>query len=308
MVLTQEELDHWNMDMLKNYLNERGISLSGGGSKKADLIRKVLAADLLQLPTVPSQEGKRKEIEDRRLLKLKVGFISIPFPEVIQQGWMKVYVYFPDLTMDCLNEYAKKSISEKGCKEGENLQRAGHVRNVQFNNISDCIKFGFVRGEVVSQTRVNENPYKVWVCLNLKTCQILTGECGCIAGYSESCKHVFALLHFVTHHVSLGNNKTCTSIKQIWQETISKGKRIHPPVRMSAVSFNRPHPEVEYGYTKPMRTTFDPRPFQDRESVLDWTKLVAATEGHAAVLCFKKRYHPITSTTSALLQHQQITR
>ena len=46
MVLTQEELDHWNMDMLKNYLNERGISLSGGGSKKVDLIRKVLAADL----------------------------------------------------------------------------------------------------------------------------------------------------------------------------------------------------------------------------------------------------------------------
>ena len=48
MVLTQEELDHWNMDMLKNCLNERGISLSGGGSKKADLIRKVLAADLLK--------------------------------------------------------------------------------------------------------------------------------------------------------------------------------------------------------------------------------------------------------------------
>ena len=48
MVLTQEELDYWNMDMLKNCLNERGISLSGGGSKKADLIRKVLAADLLK--------------------------------------------------------------------------------------------------------------------------------------------------------------------------------------------------------------------------------------------------------------------
>ena len=78
--------------------------MSGGGSKKADLIRKVLAADLLQLPTLPSQEGKRKEIEDRRLLKLKVGFISIPFPEVIQQGWMKEYVYFPYLTMDYLKE------------------------------------------------------------------------------------------------------------------------------------------------------------------------------------------------------------
>ena len=46
--------------------------------------------------------------------------------------------------------------------------------------------------------RVSEKPYKVWGCLNnLASCEILTGECGCIAGYSESCKHVFALLHYV---------------------------------------------------------------------------------------------------------------
>ena len=65
MVLTQEELKDWNMNTLKNYLTERGVTLSGGGSRKADLIRKVLAADLLQLPTLPSQE----EIARRRLLK-----------------------------------------------------------------------------------------------------------------------------------------------------------------------------------------------------------------------------------------------
>ena len=68
MVLTQEELKDWNMDTLKNYLTERGVTLSGGGSRKADLIRKVLAADLLQLPTLPSQEEKSKEIARRRLL------------------------------------------------------------------------------------------------------------------------------------------------------------------------------------------------------------------------------------------------
>ena len=83
MVLTQEELKDWNMDTLKNYLTS-----SGGGSRGADLIRKVLAADLLELRTLPSQKEKSKEIARRRLLKLKVGCISIPFPKIIMQGWM----------------------------------------------------------------------------------------------------------------------------------------------------------------------------------------------------------------------------
>ena len=39
------------MDTIKNYLTERGVTLRGGGSRKDDLIRKVLAADLLQLAT-----------------------------------------------------------------------------------------------------------------------------------------------------------------------------------------------------------------------------------------------------------------
>ena len=58
MVLTQEELKDWNMDTLKNYLTERGVTLSDGGSRKTGLIRKVLASDLIQLPTSPSQEEK----------------------------------------------------------------------------------------------------------------------------------------------------------------------------------------------------------------------------------------------------------
>ena len=97
----------------------------------------------------------------------------------------KLYFFWP---------YAKKSISEKRLKEGANLQHANHVKNVEFNNISDCIKFVFLRGQVVPQTRVSEKPYKVWVGLNnLASCEILTGECGCIAGYSESCKHVICV-------------------------------------------------------------------------------------------------------------------
>ena len=113
MVLTQDDLKDWNMNTLTNYLTERGVTLSGGGSRKADLIRKGLASDLLPLRTLPSQEGKSKEIARRRLLKLKVGCISIPFPEVIMQGWMNDYIYYPNLTMDCLTHYAKKVYLKK---------------------------------------------------------------------------------------------------------------------------------------------------------------------------------------------------
>ena len=69
-------------------------------------------------------EAKEKEITDRRLI-----WYHNSIPEDIEQGWMKDFVYFPDLTMDCIRDYAKKSISEKGLKEDANLQHANHVRN-----------------------------------------------------------------------------------------------------------------------------------------------------------------------------------
>lgn len=87
MVLTQEELQNWTVELLRKYLTERGVTLSVGGSRKADLIRKVLAADLLELPTLPSLEEKNKEISDRRRSKLTVGCIRIPLPEEITSGW-----------------------------------------------------------------------------------------------------------------------------------------------------------------------------------------------------------------------------
>ena len=67
-----------------------------------------------------------------------------------------------------------------------------------------------MRDKVVPQTRVSESPYNVGVCVSTSTLQVLTGECRCVAGYGETCKHVFALLHFVEQQVSLSDNKTCT--------------------------------------------------------------------------------------------------
>ena len=72
--------------------------------------------DELPLPILPSVIVRWTEITDRRFQKLKIGYIKIPFPEEIVAGWMKDLVYLPDLTLDCLKSYAKKSVAEKGFK------------------------------------------------------------------------------------------------------------------------------------------------------------------------------------------------
>ena len=90
---------------------------------------------------------------------------------------------------------------------------SGHVMSVEFNTITSSLKYCFVKGVVIPQTRVNENPYSVWVCIH-DDGSILTGECGCVAGLISSCKHVLAILNYIENEVTLGHNKTCTSKKQ----------------------------------------------------------------------------------------------
>ena len=60
MTFTEEELLVWTVDKLKNYLTTRGVTVSGGGGRKADLIRKVLAADLPPVTYFTIDGGQRK--------------------------------------------------------------------------------------------------------------------------------------------------------------------------------------------------------------------------------------------------------
>ena len=99
--------------------------------------------------------------------------------------------------------------------ETASLADKGNSAYCKFHNIAECLKYCFIRGEVVPQTRIEESRYKVWVCLNSIPCAVLTGKRGCAAGFREACKRVFALLHHMEHHVTLGQNKTCTSKEQI---------------------------------------------------------------------------------------------
>ena len=76
-------------------------------------------------------------------------------------------------------------IQQRALKEGKNLLFTAHVISVKFNPITSSLKYCFVKGVAIPQTRVNENPYSVWVCIH-DDGSILTGECGCVAGLISS--------------------------------------------------------------------------------------------------------------------------
>ena len=235
MVRTVEELSKWKVETLRSYLKERGVSLSGS-NRKANLIEKVVYAEKLGLRVLPTQTERSSEISANRGSILLVDGAQIPSPKGIKDHWFEGSEYFPDLTLDIVQSYGELSESMKAFKEGKNLQNSGHVKSVLFHRISDTVKFSFIKASVVPQTRISERPYTVWVCLRNDTSLILTGECNCLAGASNSCKHVFALLHFIENEVYLGRNKSCTGKKQQWDMRISKkAEKIHLPCEISSL-------------------------------------------------------------------------
>ncbi len=50
-----------------------------------------------------------------------------------------------------MHRKVRKVLYQKGFIEGMNLHNAKHVSHVEFNNISDCVDYCFIRGEVVPQ-------------------------------------------------------------------------------------------------------------------------------------------------------------
>ena len=114
----------------------------------------------------------------------------------------------------------KKALSER-----KSLFEPGYVSDVEFSGISSGVSFYYLRGKVVPQTRINEAPYMVWVCLRTATGAVMTAECKCLAGMGERCKHVAALLHFIEMEVRSGNNKTRTSKTQKWRKSPPSSKK-----------------------------------------------------------------------------------
>ena len=115
-----------------------------------DLVSKVYHACRVDLPLFSTKEQDDAQIKARRKEKLFIDGISLPLPEELK-NWVSGSHNFPNMTMNDIELYLSKSNDRKSVKEGKNLYESGLV---EFNNISDCLKFCYVRGKVVPQTRI----------------------------------------------------------------------------------------------------------------------------------------------------------
>eukprot|EP00795_Rhopilema_esculentum_P010160 gene10160-18827_t len=248
MVFTEEELRVWKVEDLKKYLSDRGVPLNTKNCRKPQLIEKVIFAEKLELPTLPSQAVRKSEIDLNRSKILFVDGVQLPFPETIGSHWLEGTL-------------------------------------------------------VVPQTRISDAPYTVWVSLRTDASSILASECGCVAGYSNSCKHVFALLYYILAEVRLGNNRSCTGKKQQWSvRTYKKNEKIHEPSQMSSVKILHHHPENDDCIQTPSRSEYEPRSIQDLNVAFtkaDWEAVAEATDGKASVLQFVKTTTKSSSKSSS---------
>ena len=113
-------------------------------TRKRDLVSKVYHACRLDLPFCSTKEQDDAQIKARRKEKLFIDRISLPLPEELE-NWVSGSHNFPDMKMNDIELYLSKSNDRKSAKEGKNLYESGHVSEVEYNNISDCLKFCYVR-------------------------------------------------------------------------------------------------------------------------------------------------------------------
>ncbi|XP_065675627.1 uncharacterized protein LOC136091843 [Hydra vulgaris] len=277
-----DEIKSWKVEKLKEFLQARSIPL-GQNPARAKLLKNVYYASKLKLPVQKTMQEETEEIKSRSFQKLKLkSGVQLPHPNEIGNWVINkeiVIKLLPTTTYSDIETYAFDTHSSKALKEGHSLYSSDHVTSVSFNNLSDAVKFCYLKGTIVPQTRINDEEYESWVCLN-KNGSILSAECKCIAGYGESCKHIFALLLFVEEHVRLGENVTCTSVKQKWGTRTQK-RKLHEPDILQNISIKKVKPSIENKCLKLIRSLYDPRPYHLRQSnftLEDWEAVAEATD------------------------------
>ena len=128
-----------------------------------------------------------------------------------------------------------------------------------------------------------------------------------VSGLLSSCKHVFAILHYIQIEVTLGPNETSTSKKQKWDAIIyRKSKKVHPPTELVIVA--KPHAEYECDEIPKSlsrkRSRFHHRLSHNSDISFrqkDWEELAKAIESTVSVLQFIPTIFSSTSFITPIL-------
>lgn len=141
------------------------------------------------------------------------------------RGWLgedEAITSWPMLSYGNIFNFLTFFPSDLGSSEGLNDYKTskaysyfkkGWLGRISYNQIAETSKYCILRADCGASERINDPFHKVWVCIEKKdACKIIVAHCTCMAGMSETCNHVAALLFRVEAAVCCGlTNPSCTT-------------------------------------------------------------------------------------------------
>ena len=126
------------------------------------------------------QEEIKKNYKEK--LILENGLVTLPDPVTLQDGCYSAPENLPNTVYHDVIDYLEKNNAGKAYRSGKNLLDSERLSNVMTHNISNNIRYTFVRGYCFSEQRTSNKPYDVWVCLHKDDGSIVEGICSCVVG------------------------------------------------------------------------------------------------------------------------------
>ena len=145
MYFTDKELQKWKVEDLQKYLLQQGVP-TGNNARKANSIHCANSAK------------PRRRRKGYFKYKAQIEHWWRSNPNNIKENCFTGSEHLPNIVLKNIDEYAELNSAKKASKEGRNLLFSGHAMSVKFNPIFSCLKYCFVKGVVIPQTRANENP------------------------------------------------------------------------------------------------------------------------------------------------------
>lgn len=182
----------WKKDRLQQYLQDRGLPISGSRDELRALAYGVQYFSTLVKP--PAKEENRQWAEQHRHLLTVNGTLLPDTLSDLLSFWVgekEGISQWPPCMYGDLAEYLVdrserelRSWLMTDYKQGKAFSYFDSrlLKEVFFHKISEHSPYCFLKAECTPSMNVSQQPHTVWVCIMKKTGKIVSGYCSCFAG------------------------------------------------------------------------------------------------------------------------------
>ena len=212
----------------------------------------------------------------------------------------------PDLKYCQVYNYlvASKAITSDGAEMGamKTLKAVKYFKEGYVQDLMVNVHQQYTYIQSQTQASMKHIMYRVEVCIEKTTADVLAARCNCPAGEwpSAACSHVAATLFAIEDYVSHKDKQSCTSRLQQWHQP-TLGPNLPTPI--SQATFKKVTGKLDEKRTRervirPTANYFDPRCPADRDIVFERLQQFKASLGSARFQCrWLLQLIPATSET-----------